>query len=56
MAEDKIRAAVLAKNEATVQRVTASIEGQNWTDNPLTDREKNLIAMAVTATIHDMAQ
>jgi hypothetical protein len=29
------------------KRAIAAIEGQNWTDNPLTDEEKNLIEMAV---------
>jgi hypothetical protein len=33
-----------------IEDVTRLIEGQNWTDKPLTDDEKNLIAMAVQAT------
>lgn len=28
-------------------RAIASIEGQNWTDTPLTDHDKNLIGMTV---------
>lgn len=45
------RAERLARNAELVASVTASIEGQNWTDLPLTDDEKNVIAMAVCATV-----
>ena len=32
-------------------KVTADIEGQNWTDRPLSEDEKHLIWMAVRATM-----
>lgn len=33
-------------------RCIAAIEGQNWTDKPLTDAEKHLIGMTVSWTVN----
>lgn len=40
----------LKKVDELVAQVTADIEGQNWSDAPLTERDKELIWMAVRAT------
>lgn len=32
-------------------KVVADIEGQNWTDRPLTENERHLIWMAVRSTL-----
>lgn len=37
-------------DEALVAKVIAQIEGQNWTDQPLTEHDRNLIALAVAVT------
>lgn len=41
------KATEFAAKERLTQQAVASIEGQNWTDTPLTDDEKHLIGMAV---------
>ena len=42
--------------ELLVQKITASIEGQNWTDQPLTDGERTVIDMAVRATMYELCR
>lgn len=36
--------------EKLTERVVSDIEGQNWTNTPLSEREKQLIWMAVRST------
>lgn len=40
--------------ELLVKKITAQIEGQNWTDRPLTNDERNVIDMAVRATVYEL--
>lgn len=42
-------------DQLTVQ-VSLDIEGQNWTDQPLTERERELIWMVVRATTFRLAE
>lgn len=58
---DKMASAILEMSDSDlktlddlIKSVTAKIEGQNWTDSPLTDEEVNLISMAVMATFHEV--
>ena len=39
-----------------VQATIAEIEGQNWTDHPLTDDEKHLIDMALRSVLGHLTE
>lgn len=42
----------LKQNAEIEARVIAQIEGQNWTDDPLTEGERAVIGMAVAAVLY----
>lgn len=44
----------LEEKDELTKRVIARIEGQNWTDHPMTEDERHLIGMAVDATVADL--